>query len=49
MIGHEGIIEEGNATAADCGDYLLSKGLITEFEYDTKQKQAREILRRKEL
>ncbi len=42
----EGITEEGMATAADLGDYLLSIGEVTKEEYDARQEEAREILRR---
>ena len=41
----EGITEQGMATAADYGDYLLDKGLVDREVYDKKQEEAREILR----
>lgn len=41
---HEGITEEGMATAADLGDYLLSEQRITKEEYDMKQQEARMII-----
>ena len=40
----EGITEEGMATAADYGDYLLSEKKITKKEYNEKQKEALKLL-----
>lgn len=40
----EGITEEGMATAADLGDYLLSEGRVDQSEYDAKQAEARVLL-----
>lgn len=40
----EGITEEGMATAADLGDYLLSEGRVSQEEYDAKQAEARKLL-----
>lgn len=42
----EGITEEGKATAADYGDYLLLNNRISKEEYDRKQKEAKELLSR---
>jgi hypothetical protein len=44
VFKREGIAEEGMATAADLGDYLLGKGSVTESEYAEKQKEAKELL-----
>lgn len=46
VIKGDGISEDGLATAADFGDYLLKTGKITPIEYDKKQIEAREILRK---
>lgn len=43
VFRREGITEEGMATAADLGDYLLSKGDVDQAEYDAKQARAREL------
>lgn len=40
----EGITEEGNVTASDYGDYLLSNNRINKEEYDKRQTKARKIL-----
>lgn len=40
----EGITEDGQATATDYGDYLLSIGAVTQEEYDRKQAEARKLL-----
>ena len=40
VFKHEGITEEGMATAADFGDYLLSEKKITKNYYLQKQKEA---------
>lgn len=44
VLVREGITEEGMATAADLGDYLLSEGRVTQDEYDAKQVEAKELL-----
>ena len=44
VFKRDGITEEGMATAADYGDYLLSKGEVTKQEYEQKQEEARELL-----
>lgn len=41
----EGITEEGEATATDLGDYLLQKGEVDRAEYDSKQCEAKELMR----
>ncbi|MCR5610041.1 MAG: sugar transferase [Lachnospiraceae bacterium] len=45
FIKKEGITEEGYATAADYGDYLLKTGKVSQDEYDKKQEIALELLR----
>ncbi len=40
----EGINEDKMATAADFGDYLLSKGRVSKNEYDRKQREAEEYM-----
>ncbi len=44
VFKREGITEDGMATAADLGDYLLSVGRISKNEYDSKQQEVREYL-----
>ena len=44
VFAREGITEEGKATAADLGDYLLDEGAVTKEEYDARQAEARELL-----
>lgn len=44
VFKRDGITEEGEATATDFGDYLLSKGEITKEEYDALQKKATELM-----
>ncbi len=44
VLRHEGITEEGMATAADLGDYLLASGKIDKTTYDLRQKEAKAIL-----
>lgn len=44
VFAREGITEEGMATAADLGDYLLSEGRVTQEEYDAKQAEAKKLL-----
>lgn len=45
VFKRDGITEEGMATAADLGDYLLSTGEVEQDEYDKKQLEARELMR----
>lgn len=45
FLKQEGITEGDMATAEDFGDYLLSKGKVSQEEYDKKQISARELLR----
>ncbi len=44
VFQRDGITEEGMATAADLGDYLLSEGRVTKEDYDAKQAEAKELL-----
>ena len=44
VFAREGITEEGMATAADLGDYLLSEGRVTKDDYDAKKAEAKRIL-----
>lgn len=44
VFRREGITEEGMATAADLGDYLLSEGRVDKADYDAKQAEARELM-----
>lgn len=44
VFQREGITEDGAETATDFGDYLLSKGDVTQEEYDTRQEEAKELL-----
>ena len=44
FIKQEGITEEDAATATDFGDYLLMNGKVTQSEYESLQKEAKEIL-----
>lgn len=44
LLQHEGIAEEGMATALDFGDYLLATGRITPEEYSSRQAEARRLL-----
>lgn len=44
FVRHEGVTEEGMATAADFGDYLLSEGRITREQYEEGQAEARALL-----
>ncbi|GFI43580.1 undecaprenyl phosphate N,N'-diacetylbacillosamine 1-phosphate transferase [Lachnospiraceae bacterium] len=44
FVKREGITEGDMATAEDFGDYLLSRGKISQKEYDSKQAEARELL-----
>ncbi len=45
FVKQEGITEEGIATAADYGDYLLAIGKVDKQEYDEKQEEAKRLLR----
>lgn len=49
FIMREGIVEEGNVTAADYGDYLLQSKQISKEDYEKKQKEAKELLKGLEL
>lgn len=44
VFAKEGITEEGMATAADYGDYLLSSGKIDQETYRDKQLEAKRLL-----
>lgn len=44
FVKQEGITEDGMATAADYGDYLLAEGRVTREEYAQKQNYARGLL-----
>lgn len=44
FVKHEGITEDGMATAADYGDYLLAVKRVTREEYEGLQSQARQLL-----
>ncbi len=44
VFKRDGITEEGEATATDLGDYLLSKGEVTDEEYNKLQTEAKELL-----
>lgn len=46
VLKHEGITEDGMATATDFGDYLLMAGKISQAEYDEKQAEAKALLNR---
>ena len=45
VLKRDGINEEGMATAADLGDYLLSKGQVDADTYATRQAEAKELMR----
>lgn len=45
VLKRDGINEEGMATAADLGDYLLSKGEVEKEYYDAKQAEAKELMK----
>lgn len=45
VFKRDGITEEGEATATDLGDYLLSKGNVTKEEYDKLQSEALELMK----
>lgn len=44
FVKQEGITEDGMATAADYGDYLLAEGRVTSEEYNGLQAEARQLL-----
>ena len=44
VLKKEGITEEGETTATDFGDYLLSSGKIRKEEYDVAQDEAKRII-----
>lgn len=44
VFRRDGITEEGMATAADLGDYLLNEKRVSREEYDRKQNEARKLL-----
>lgn len=44
VFKREGISEEGMATAADYGDYLLNKGMISKMAYEKKQAIGKKLL-----
>jgi len=44
VFKRDGITEEGMATAADLGDYLLAKGDIDHAEYTQKQADAKVLM-----
>ena len=44
FVKQEGITEDGMATAADYGEYLLAKKRVTREEYDDLQAQAKKLL-----
>ena len=44
FVRQEGITEDGMATAADYGDYLLAECRVTREEYDELQAQAKRLL-----
>ena len=45
VFQRDGITEEGMATAADLGDYLLSEGRVSEEESNEKQIEAKELMK----
>lgn len=45
VFKRDGITEEGEATATDLGDYLLSNGKVTKEEYDKLQSEALELMK----
>lgn len=45
VFARDGITEEGEATATDLGDYLLSKGEVTKEKYDSLQEEAKELMK----
>jgi len=49
VFQREGITEEGMATAADLGDYLLSEGRVTREEYDARQAEAKALAEKRSM
>lgn len=45
VFARDGITEDGEATATDLGDYLLSKGEVTKEKYDLLQTEAKELMK----
>ena len=45
VFKRDGITEEGEATATDLGDYLLSKGEVTDEQYNELQLEAKELMK----
>lgn len=45
VFARDGITEDGEATATDLGDYLLSKGEVTKVKYDLLQTEAKELMK----
>ncbi len=45
VFARDGITEDGEATATDLGDYLLSKGEVSKEEYDSLQVEANELMK----
>lgn len=46
VVKRADIVREGTVSDMDFGDWLLSKNEVTKEEYDRKQEEAREILRK---
>lgn len=46
VLKREGVTMEGMETAMDYGDVLLAEGKVTKEEYDRKQAEAKELLRK---
>ena len=46
VLTHEGINQDGRATADDFGDYLLAEGRVSREEYDKNQIEAKELIKR---
>ncbi len=46
VLKREGVTMEGMETAMDYGDVLLAEGKVTKDEYDRKQAEAKELLRK---
>lgn len=44
VFRREDTVRDGTASDLDFGDYLLTKGAVTREDYDTKQKEAKELL-----
>lgn len=45
VLKRDGICEQGMATAADLGDYMLQKGEVDIAEYNAKQLEAKELMK----